>query len=226
MQVNYIVSSLGLALLPFPVGSHAATIWKGPLITYTQPAPDPTFPANQDILTSHVSLTRGNPLGGGTGGMFNGITETSFAKFVSPADTEWAVGDLTNYASLTYSDWTTTGGGNPVHTYPGEQLVVHLVSDDIYLSLQYINLPSGPGFSYIRSTPVSNQAPSITITLSGNTLDLSWPTSGPRLQSQSNDPGLGISTNWSDVSGSTATNHVVVPIDRAGGSTFYRLVLP
>ena len=94
------------AILAGPVTMDAATIWNGPTITYTQPAPDPTQAANRDQLTANVSLTRGVPSGGGSGGMFNGVTETAFTKFVSPAGTEWAVGALTNYASLSYTDWT------------------------------------------------------------------------------------------------------------------------
>ncbi len=33
-------------------------------------------------------------------------------------------------------------------------------------------------------------------------------------------------TNWADVPGSTATNRVVVSIDAANGSAFYRLAFP
>ena len=143
----------------------AATIWNGPQISYSQPAPDPTQAANRDQLTPNVSLTRGTPSGGGSGGMFNGASETFFTKFVSPVDTEWAVGAIADYASLSYSDWTTCGGGNPVHNLPGQQLVLHLISDDIYLSLQFTSLPAGPGFSYIRSTPaVANIPPAVTLT--------------------------------------------------------------
>ena len=60
----------------------------------------------------------------------------------------------------------------------------------------------------------------------GNLLDLSWPVAGGRLQGQTNGPGAGIGTNWITVPGSTATNHVVVPIGHANGSAFYRLALP
>src|SRR5215469_1610716 len=178
-----------LTLLSGSLSGSAATIWNGPLITYSQPAPDPTFATNQDILTAHVSLTRGNPAGGGTGGMFNGITESSFTKFLSPSDTQWAVGDLTNYATLTYSDWTTTGGGRPVMTYPGEQLVVHLVSDDIYLSLMFTDLPSGPGFTYIRSTPpgASNAPPTVTITSPTNGASFTAPAIVP-ITATASDP--------------------------------------
>ena len=60
----------------------------------------------------------------------------------------------------------------------------------------------------------------------GNLLDISWPVSGGRLQTQTNSTSVGLSTNWVTVAGSTATNHVVVPIDPANGSVFYRLAIP
>jgi glucose/arabinose dehydrogenase len=144
----------------------ATTIWNGPDIAFTQAAPYPN-PGDRDQLTPNVALTRTTPAGLGTGGMFNGVTESSFTKFVSPADTRWAVGSLSNYSTLTYSDWTTTGAGNPVINLPGQQLVVHLISDDIYLSLKFTNLPAGPGFSYIRSTPL-NVPPTVAITSPAN----------------------------------------------------------
>lgn len=138
--------------------TEAATIWNGPPTSFTQARPYPGTD-DRDQLTPHVALTRGSADGGGTGGMFNAVTETAFTRSVSPADTEWAVGALADYATLSYSDWTTAGGGMPVHNYPGEQLVVHLISDDIYLSLQFTALPAGPGFSYVRSTPPAAGSP-------------------------------------------------------------------
>lgn len=60
----------------------------------------------------------------------------------------------------------------------------------------------------------------------GNDLDLSWPVAGGRLQAQVNSPGVGITTNWVTVPGSTATNHVVIPISPANGSAFFRLAFP
>jgi glucose/arabinose dehydrogenase/plastocyanin len=58
--------------------------------------------------------------------------------------------------------------------------------------------------------------------LIGNNLDISWPVAGGRLQVQTN----GLGTNWLDVANSTTTNHVVVPINQANGSVFYRLAVP
>jgi glucose/arabinose dehydrogenase len=62
----------------------------------------------------------------------------------------------------------------------------------------------------------------LTIQLTGNTVDISWPNAGGRLQAQTNSLG----GNWVDVPNSTTTNHVAVPIDSLNGSVFYRLALP
>jgi glucose/arabinose dehydrogenase len=66
----------------------------------------------------------------------------------------------------------------------------------------------------------------LTFHVSGNLLDISWPVPGGRLQTQTNSPGAGIGSSWVTFPGSTATNHVVVPIDPANGSVFYRLAVP
>lgn len=79
-HTNYILMGLGLAALSGPLSSRAATIWNGPLITFTQAAPYPN-PGDRDQLTPNVSLTRASPVpSSGTGGIFNGVTETSHAN--------------------------------------------------------------------------------------------------------------------------------------------------
>ena len=154
--------------------------------------------------------------------MFNGVTETSYTRNLSPADTEWAVGSLANYATLTYTNWEQCGGGFPVLNLPGQQLVMHLISDDIYLSLKftYLGAHGAGGFTYDRSTPSPGN--SLALKVSGNTLDISWPVAGGRLQTQTNSLG----TNWVTVPNSTATNDVVIPIDLSNKSVFYRLAVP
>ncbi len=151
------------ASLLWPLTIRSATIWTGPTTTFTQASPYPGT-GDRDQLTPNVALTRANPVGGGTGGIFNAVTESTFTKFVSPADTEWAVGSLANYATLTYTDWTSVAAGHPVFNLVGQQLVVHLISENIYLSLQFTAFSGGAGFSYIRSTPAAlNVAPTVAI---------------------------------------------------------------
>jgi glucose/arabinose dehydrogenase len=160
LHTNYLLPSLCLALSAAPLSGRGATLWTGASMTFTQTAPYPAPPGDRDQLTANVALTRAAPSGPGTGGIFNAAAgETSFSRGTSPADTEWAIGSLTDYAILAYTDWTTCGGDNPVRNLSGQQLVVHLISDDIYLSLQFTYLPSGPGLAYVRSTPASADVP-------------------------------------------------------------------
>ena len=67
----------------------------------------------------------------------------------------------------------------------------------------------------------------ITWQLNGRNLVISWPADqiGWQLQVQTNGMGTGLSTNWSDVSGSLTTNVWVVPINEGSPAAFYRLAL-
>jgi hypothetical protein len=153
-----------LARLAAPVVSVATTIWTGPVITFTDVAgSDPTLPANQDRLTPNVWITRDSQQG-----IYNARTETGFTHSFSPADTQWADGTAANYSSLSYTDWDTWAKnihGGPRNTI-GVNAVVHLISDDIYLDIQFTSWGGvGGGFSYQRSTPPSGNAPpSVSIT--------------------------------------------------------------
>ena len=126
-----------------------ATIWTGPSYNFSQPAPDPTQATNQDRITADVWLTRAT-----SKGLFNAVYETN-ATALSPTNTEWAFGTLTNYASLPYTNWLAWLNGKSPTTLVGQPAVVHLISDDIYLSIQFTSWPAGGsgGFAYERSTP-------------------------------------------------------------------------
>ena len=129
--------------------SRAATVWTGPLMTYSQPSPDPTQASNQDRITPDVWLTRAK-----SKGLFNAFYETN-ATALSPSNTEWAFGVLTNYASLQYTNWLAWLNGQSPVTLIGQPAVVHLISDDIYLAIEITVWDSGGsgGFAYERSTP-------------------------------------------------------------------------
>jgi hypothetical protein len=68
----------------------------------------------------------------------------------------------------------------------------------------------------------------LTSVVIGGNLNLSWPFSqiGWELQTQVNALTIGISTNWTAVPGSTATNQMSFPINPASGGTFFRLLFP
>lgn len=143
----------------FQSAARAAQVWTGSLITFTQPAGvDPTLPANQDRLTGNVWITRAI-----TEGLYNAKTESAYTHFSSPAGTEWAVGSLANYASLTYGTWEGlfggSAGGGPT-SLVGQQTVLHLLADDIYLSVVLTAWAMhGGGFTYQRSTPAQITPP-------------------------------------------------------------------
>jgi hypothetical protein len=144
----------GFLLTNYSAAAQGAIIWNGPVIAFTN-----TTVADVDKLVSDVWLTRASKKG-----LFNtapGI-ESSYQTGISPAGTQWALGQLANYATLTYSDWATCygGGGFLINNIVGTNAVVHLINSDIYLSIQFTAFSSGGGFSYIRSTPVGTPEPS------------------------------------------------------------------
>lgn len=78
------------------------------------------------------------------------------------------------------------------------------------------------------ASPVNPNPTNITTSVSGNQLTLTWPAShtGWTLQAQTNALTTGLSSTWYNVPGSTTTNQVIVPINPANPTVFYRLTLP
>ena len=140
--------------------SATPVVWSGLTTSFTKMAgADPSLAANQDHLTSHVALTRGD-----TAGLFNAVLETSFDRTnrTSPRDTEWAT-DLnnpglsiqaTNWAALEFTTWNDSFGGmGGVGSHIVDRdAVVHLITDDIYLDLRFTAWGGNQGgFTYLRS---------------------------------------------------------------------------
>jgi len=126
------------------------TIWNGPITTFTKSNfDDHTEAANQDRITSNVWITRKN-----TQGIFNINQEFGYTS-TSPEDTEWAFGTTSNLGSLTFADWVVTVANNPP-AMVGQDMVVHLITDEIYIDIKFTSWSqgglAGGGFSYQRST--------------------------------------------------------------------------
>jgi hypothetical protein len=194
-----------------------ATVWSGPLFAYTQPTPAPTQAANQDRITTNVWLTRAS-----SKGLFNAFLETN-ATSVSPLGTEWAFGALTNYASLAFSNWSGLLNGQSPTTLVGQQMVVHLTADDIYVGIEITVWGSGGsgGFAYQRTTPEINLTGATVI---GTQFSFDY-TAGPGLEylieSSSNlVDWIPLATN--SPSGATASFSDTV---NAAGPAFYRVGL-
>ncbi len=194
----------------------AATIWNGPEITFLQPAPKPTQATNQDRITTNVWLTRAS-----SKGLFNAFSETN-ATSLSPAGTEWAFGELTNYATLSFTNWNALLNGASPTTLVGQEMVLHLTDDDIYLGIEITVWGSGGsgGFAYERTTPIINASVD---GISGGNFSFDYTTS-PGLEyiietSSNLVDWISIATNSG--AGGTATFSNVL---NAAGSGFYRVV--
>jgi hypothetical protein len=123
----------------------AAILWTGANTNFTQ---SPTT-LTDELIPGAVSLTRNydmwlyNPDAGDTGPALG-----------TPTDTEWAFGLLTNYVGLSYATFDSYRNGYLSGLLVGNPMVVHLINEDIYLSLTFSNWPSKGGFfAYTRSTP-------------------------------------------------------------------------
>jgi hypothetical protein len=126
------------------------TIWTGATLTFNKSSGgDPTLASQQDAITDNVKITRGN-----TGGqIYNIVTESAANSSVSPAGTEWALGTVNDIANLTFEPFRAATGGKPKDVV-GQNMVLHLIADDVYISIKLTSWATGRagGFAYERST--------------------------------------------------------------------------
>jgi hypothetical protein len=74
---------------------------------------------------------------------------------------------------------------------------------------------------------INPNPPIIGLTVSGNTLTLSWPTNaGWILQVQTNPLSIGLSNNWVAVPNSQNVTSTNITVDPLNGTVFYRMVKP
>ncbi|MGH7973825.1 MAG: Ig-like domain-containing protein, partial [Limisphaerales bacterium] len=137
--------------------SHAATVWNGPTINFTESAATPS----DKILAGKVVLTRG-----GNNVLYNTAAGESFAGASSPLDTEWGFGTLNNSATLTYQSLASLRNGDLAAVILNQQMVMHIKSADIYLSVQFTawGQHGAGGFAYTRSTAALVVQPTVSIT--------------------------------------------------------------
>ena len=125
-----------------------SNIWNGPVKFFEKKDnTNQLEKANQDSITENVIITRGNS----GGQIFNIAKENEADKYKSPIGTEWAVGNLNQIDSLVFKDFRLAV--KPQYVV-GKKLVLHLIEEDIYLSVEFKSWSSGKkgGFSYDRST--------------------------------------------------------------------------
>jgi len=220
-HTKYTLISLGIAVFCAALSSSAATLWTGPATNFVNLAgTDPNQATNQDRLTANVWITRS-----ANQGLWNAATEFGFAHFHSPEGTEWSDGLLANYASLSYTDWNTWAKiqhFGPFGTV-GVNAVVHLVADDIYLSVTVTSWGGpGGGFSYSRSTPpAANQPPTVAITSPTDGATFTAPAVVPIIAGASDSDGSVTNVQFFDGStflGATNNTPYTVIANLASGS--------
>jgi hypothetical protein len=125
-------------------------IWTGTNLTFSKSDGGDTNEAtNQDRITDEVWITRGN----NGGQIFNAKQENNASKSNSPVGTEWALGNIDAIATLDFKPFRSAVGSPK--SVVGKDLVLHLIDENIYLTVRFTNWSSskGGGFSYVRSTP-------------------------------------------------------------------------
>ena len=126
----------------------SSTIWNGPLKSFTKTdGSNASEETNQDRLTAKVWITRGN----NGGQIYNAAQEDKSEKYKSPIGTEWAVGNINDLDKLIFYDFRIAIQPKNI---VGKDLVLHLIEEDIYLSVKFKSWSQGQkgGFSYERST--------------------------------------------------------------------------
>ncbi len=130
-------------------GEVNARIWTGSEISFSKATgTDHNAETNQDRITENVWITRSTA----GGEIFNIISESASNNDISPAGTSWAVGDIADASTLTFTSFR-SAVGSPQRVL-GIPLVMRLDQDNIILSLTFTSWDTnrGGGFAYTRST--------------------------------------------------------------------------
>jgi hypothetical protein len=139
---------LGAALALFGISANAQTIWNAGSFPFSN-----TSGVGTDNITAQTILTRA-----ASGPIYNsacqGAPGGAGCSYTGPCNTQWALGTIANWSTLTYQNLYTANGCNPPGMN-GQTWVCHLIAEDIYFQLTW-----GPynasNFSYTRTTGPSN----------------------------------------------------------------------
>jgi|GEM_PF-3464009 len=144
-----------LAIQPVPSFSPSGppTIWSGEdMIFIKADNTDGTDPANQDVITASVALSRN--VGGGP--IYNATASIgpTVCLNADPVGTAWAFGRAVDHQSLIFTDLIDLSGFNPP-SLVGQELVLHIIEENVYLDIRFTSWSSGGagGFSYERALP-------------------------------------------------------------------------
>lgn len=204
-------------------------------------------PANLGVVTNSSASPRTLTLDLGfnaftfTGNIQGNLGLTLQAGYQTLAGTNNYTGNTTvnggvlQLATATLAQTATvlvTNGAILQMDFTGTNQVAGLVLNGVSQPAGVYNSTTSPSFlagaGSLKVQTIATNPTNITAIVSGGQYDLSWPTThtGWRLQAQTNSLNVGLSGTWFDVAGATSTNHVILPINPANGSVFFRLVYP
>jgi hypothetical protein len=117
--------------------------------------------------------------------------------------------------------------------FNGPNTVAGLVLNGLSQAPGVYNSTNAPGFitgpgSLVIPSSLPTTPTTLMVSVTGNTMTLSWPANyqGWVLQYQTNGLNTGLSNNWQDVPGSQSVNTYNVSIDSVTPVSFYRLRYP
>jgi hypothetical protein len=137
--------------------TQGATVWTGPDITWTKNGSS----SADTILEGKVVLKRGS-----SKPLFNTAAGETSARTGSPKGITFAMGDISNFASLKYVTLDSLRNGNLASVILNKPMVAHIADGDIYFSIKFTawGTHGSGGVSYIRSTPAAVVPPTVTLT--------------------------------------------------------------
>lgn len=162
MRLNSIAAAVALPLLmSTATPASALQVWDADTILFAKPDfTNGNLPANQDLITANVTLARGAIYS-----LFNAAQEGAYDTVgaMSPVDTEWAFAGLNgntaavsaaSYAGLNFDTFVNSLLGAVGSNVVGRAGVLHLISDDIYIDIEFSQWGAGGvgGFAYARAS--------------------------------------------------------------------------
>ncbi|MEZ4760365.1 MAG: T9SS type A sorting domain-containing protein [Flavobacteriales bacterium] len=137
-----------MLLLIVMAPAHAQTIWDSGSLSFSHTSSG----MEEDMMTPLTSLTRGN-----VGPLYNSVCEgfpgAPSCVWDGPCNTEWALGSISDWNTLTYVTWLAVTNCGPPGLV-GNTYVCHLIAEDIYVEVTWTNWGAGGTgtFAYTRTT--------------------------------------------------------------------------
>lgn len=140
-----------------------------------------------------------------------------------------------SYNASSYNVLYAMNSGGPYSLLTSNLIALNFTATGLSDGAQYYFVTSANGAagesvnsSEVSVRPVSLSPVILGFLVASNQLQFNWPQdhTGWHLQAQTNSLASGLGANWTDVSGSSATNQFFATIISSNGSVFYRLIYP